>query len=319
MDTVAEAAADADLASAVGTDLPAPGSARPGQAVQAQAPATAGKPPPGRREPKPLLTAIGLGVTLLGVIVLGLAGYLYGASGIQENRAQSTLYASLRYQLSQQIAPLAATTPGAPVAILDIPEIGIKNMVVVEGTSSENLMLGPGHAPDTPLPGEYGVAEIFGRRATFGAPFGRLTELKKGDTLTVITGQGPAKYTVAAEGDSRLLVEDPAPNRLLLVTACSAYVPTTYCYFDADLTSTTQQDPGGRPALTPAETPLSGDTGALVLTMVWGFALLIVSAAGTAGVTRWSPMLTYLAAAPLALAVLWNLYQSLAALLPNLY
>lgn len=266
-----------------------------------------------------MLNAIGLGVTLLGVLLLSFVGYLYGASGIQENRAQSTLYASLRYQLSQQLAPLAATTPGAPVAILDIPAIGIKNMVVVEGTSAENLMLGPGHAPDTPLPGEFGVAEIFGRRATFGAPFGRLPQLKKGDTVTVITGQGPAKYTVAAEGDSKLLVEDPAPDRLLLVTACSAFVPTTYCYFDADLTSTPQQDPGGRPALTPAQTPLSGDTGALVLTLVWGIALLIVSAAATVGAARWSPMPAYLAAAPLVLAVLWNLYQSLAALLPNLY
>lgn len=277
------------------------------------------QPPASRREPKPALNAIGLGVTLLGVILLGFVGYLYGASGIQQNRAQSTLYASLRYQLSQQIAPLAATTPGAPVAILDIPEIGIKNMVVVEGTSSENLMLGPGHAPDTPLPGEYGVAEIFGRRATFGAPFGRLTELKKGDTLTVITGQGPAKYTVAAEGDSKLLVEDPAPNRLLLVTACSAVVPTTYCYLDADLTGAPQEDPGGRPALTQAQTPLSGDPGALVLTLVWGLALLVVSAAATVSAARWSPMPAYLAAAPLVLAVLWNLYQSLAALLPNLY
>lgn len=297
-------------APAIGTELPV---------VPADPPATAGTPPPARREPKPLLNAIGLGATLLGVLLLGFVGYLYGASGIQENRAQSTLYASLRYQLSQQLAPLAATTPGAPVAILDIPEIGIKNMVVVEGTSPENLTLGPGHAPDTPLPGESGVAEIFGRRATFGAPFGRLTELKKGDTLTVITGQGPAKYTVAAEGDSKLLVEDPAPNRLLLVTACSAYVPTTYCYLDADLTSAPQQDPGGRPALTPAETPLSGDSGALVLTLVWGLALLIVSAAATVGAARWSPMPAYLAAAPLLLAVLWNLYQSLAALLPNLY
>jgi sortase A len=155
--------------------------------------------------------------------------------------------------------------------------------------------------------------------ATLGAPFGRLTQLKKGDTITVITGQGSAKYTVAAEGDSKLLVEDPAPNRLLLVTACSAYVPTTYCYFDADLTSTPQQDPGGRPALTPAQTPLSGDTGALVLTLVWSLALLIVSAAATVGAARWSPMPAYLATAPLVLAVLWNLYQSLAALLPNLY
>jgi sortase A len=96
-------------------------------------------------------------------------------------------------------------------------------------------------------------------------------------------------------------------------------VPTSYCYLDADLTSTAQQDPGGRPLITAAETPLSGDSGALVLTLIWGMALVTVSAAGTIGAARWSPWLAYLATVPLALAVLWNLYQSLAALLPNVY
>jgi len=262
---------------------------------------------------------IGIGLILLGVFLLGFLGYLYGLSAIEEARAQSTSYATLRGQLAQQVAPLGATTPGAAVAILTIPAIGIRNMIVVEGTSPENLELGPGHVRNSPLPGQNGVAEIFGRRATFGAPFGRLMELKRGDKVTVITGQGKASYTIVARGDSRHLVEDPAPNRLLLLTACSPVIPTSYCYLDAEITSAPQQDPGGRPAITTAETPLSGDTGVLVLTMVWGLALVIISVAGTVAAARWSPGLAYLAAAPLALAVLWNLYQSLAALLPNVY
>ena len=262
---------------------------------------------------------IGVGLLLLGLFLLGFAGYMFGLSGIQEARAQSTSYATLRAELGQQVAPLGATTPGSPVAILTIPAIGIKNMIVVEGTSPENLELGPGHVRDTPLPGQNGVAEIFGRGATFGAPFGRLTQLRRGDKLTVITGQGKAAYTSIAWGDSGHLVEDPAPNRLLLFTTCSALVPTTYCYLDAELTSPPQTDPGGRPEITSAETPLSGDSGALVLAMIWGLALVIISAAGTVAAHRWSPWLAYLVAAPLALAVLWNLYQSLAALLPNVY
>jgi len=217
------------------------------------------------------------------------------------------------------VAPLAATTPGAPVAILDIPAIGVKNMIVVEGTSPQNLELGPGHVRNTPLPGENGVAEIFGRRATFGAPFGKLGELHRGDKLTVITGQGKAAYTVVARGDSSHLVKDPAPNRLLLLTACSATVPSTYCYLDAQLTSAPQQDPGGRPPITAAETPLSGDASVLLLTMVWGIALVMISVAGTVAAARWSPWLAYLTTAPIALAVLWNLYQNLAVLLPNVY
>jgi LPXTG-site transpeptidase (sortase) family protein len=273
---------------------------------------------------RPALQILGVGSTLLGVFLLGFVGYLFGLSGLQEARAQRTLYSTFRLELGNlgtgtQIAPIAATTPGAPVALLDIPEVGIDKMVVVEGTSPENLTLGPGHLPSTPLPGEYGVSVIYGRRATFGAPFGHLTQLKNGDKIKVVTGQGTFSYTVVAAGDSRHIIEDPAPNRLLLFTSCSALVPTTYCYYDADLTSSPQQDPGGRPAATAAEEPLSGDTSVLVLTMMWGVALVIISAAGTVAAARWSPWLAYLSAAPLALAVLWNLYQNLAALLPNLY
>jgi len=283
-----------------------------------QTPAT---PPQPTAQPDKDATAhgIGVGLILLGVFLFGFLAYLFGISGIQEARAQSNAYATLRALLGQQLAPLAATTPGAPVAILNIPAIGIKNMVVVEGTSPENLELGPGHLRNTPLPGEFGVAEIFGRRATFGAPFSRLGELHRGDKVKIITGQGTSSYTVIAKGDSSHLVKDPAPNRLLLLTACSATVPSSYCYFDAELTSAAQPDPGGRPLITAAETPLSGDTSILVLTMVWGLALVIISVAGTVAAARWSPWLAYLAAAPLALAVLWNLYQSLAALLPNVY
>jgi sortase A len=283
-----------------------------------QAPVTPPQPTP---QPEKDATAhgIGVGLILLGVFLFGFLAYLFGISGVQEARAQSNAYATLRAQLGQQVAPLATTTPGAPVAILNIPAIGIKNMVIVEGTSPENLELGPGHVRNTPLPGEFGVAQIYGRRATFGAPFGRLGELHRGDKVKIITGQGTSSYTIIAKGDSSHLVKDPAPNRLLLLTACSATVPSSYCYLDAELTSTPQQDPGGRPLITAAETPLSGDTSVLVLTMVWGLALVIISVAGTVAAARWSPWLAYLATAPLALAVLWNLYQSLAALLPNVY
>src|SRR5260370_16808745 len=281
-------------------------------------PAPAAGPPRLHIQPS-TARGIGIGLILLGVFLLGFLCYLYGLSAIEEARAQSTSYATLRGQLAQQVAPLGATTPGAPVAILTIPAIGIKNMIVVEGTTPENLELGPGHVRNTPLPGQNGVAEIFGRRATFGAPFGRLMELKLGDKLTAITGQGKASYTIVARGDSRHLVEHPAPNRLLLFTASSSAIPTSYSYLPPQLTSAPRHHPGGRPASTTAETPLSGDSGALVLTMVWALALVIISVAGTVAAARWSPWLAYLAAAPLALAVLWNLYQSLAALLPNVY
>jgi sortase A len=55
------------------------------------------------------------------------------------------------------------------------------------------------------------------------------------------------------------------------------------------------------------------------MTMVWSLALAMVAAIGTVAATRWSPWAAYLAVVPVAIAVLWNLYENLAALLPNLY
>jgi sortase A len=284
------------------------------------------RPPRPARPPRPpvtgreqVLRAVGAGVLLLGLFVLGLAGYLYGLSGVQEARTQTTMYATLSGQLANSLGPTGPVTPGTPVAVMTIPAIGMRNVVVVEGTSPENLMLGPGHVRDTPLPGQAGVSEIYGRRTTFGAPFGRIPELGLNDTIKVATGQGTSTYKVVAFGNSAHLVQNPASNQLILLTAASATVPAYFTYVDADLTSTVQPEPGGLPAVYSDETALSGDDGALVTALLWALALAGVSAAGTFAVTRWSPWPVYLAVAPIALAVLWNLYQSLAALLPNVY
>lgn len=315
----AQPGAENGAAESVGEPAPAPSTPTPAAPASPAAKSAPVTRPAQKRQQLPVMQGVGLGLTLLGVFLLGFVAYLYGASAIEEARAQSTLYPKLQVELGNEIAPLAATTPGNPVAILSIPSLGIQRMIVVEGTTPANLMLGPGHLRNTPLPGEFGVSEILGRRATFGGPFTRLLDLRRGDKINVITGQGHSSYTVVAKGDSLHLVEDPDPNRLLLVTSCSALIPTTFCYFDADLTTPPQQDPGGRPAISPAEVPLSGDTGTLVETMMWGLALVLVSAAATFAAARWSPWLAYLTAAPVVLAVLLNLYHNLAALLPNVY
>jgi sortase A len=276
------------------------------------------RPAPGPE--RPILRAAGTGLLLLAGLALGLAGYLYGLSGAQEARAQTILYTRLRYELANQVAPLGPTAPGSPVAVLDIPAIGIRDMVVVQGTSPENMTLGPGHLRDTPMPGQAGVSEIFGRRATFGAPFARLTGLRPGDVIVTYTGQGRSVYRVAALGGSQQVrIEDPEPNRLVLVTASSPVVPSYYFEVDARLVSVTRPGPPVARVLNAPEVALASDDGALVLTFIWGAALAAVSALGTYAALRWSPWAAYLAAVPLALAVLWNLFQSLAALLPNLY
>jgi len=263
-----------------------------------------------------------VGLVLLAFVLLGFAGYLYGLSGIQEARTQAILYQRLQGELAQnngEVAPLGPTTPGSPMAILDIPSIGIHDLVVVEGTSPENQTLGPGHLRDTPYPGQGGVSEIFGRRATFGAPFAHLTQLRPGAFIETITGQGESTYTVVAIGNSKERIVDRAPNQLLLFTASSPVIPSYYVEVDAHLTSAPRPGPAVARQINAPELVLAGDHGALVLTTLWAVALAIIGGLGTLAAIRWSPWAAYLAAVPPAIAVLWCLYQSLAMLLPNIY
>jgi sortase (surface protein transpeptidase) len=295
------------------------------------APASAGPPAGSSGMRRPVLRITAMAMLLLAGVLLGYVVYLYGLSDVQEARSQSLLYSQFQLELANQVAPLGPngpngldgaagpTIPGSPVAILNIPSIGIRDLVVVQGTTPQNLMVGPGHRPDSPLPGQPGVVQIYGRRATFGAPFSRLGELRPGDIITAITGQGSSTYAVAAAAPSSMIIKDPSPGRMVLLTAYSPTVPTYYYQVDADLISTVKPSPGVAPAVYSTELPLANDTSTLAMTMVWSIALVLVAAIGTVAAIRWSRWAAYLAGVPLAMAVLWNLYESLAALLPNLY
>src|SRR6478736_2654862 len=56
--------------------------------------------------------------------------------------------------------------PGDAVGKIVIPSIGVSEFVV-ERTDTDNLRKGPGHYPDTPLPGERGTVAIAGHRTTY--------------------------------------------------------------------------------------------------------------------------------------------------------
>jgi sortase A len=327
-DPLARSAAAADpLAPAGRPDPLAPPAG--GQAAGSARPGTSTSGPAGRETTSaagpraPLRVVIVRGVAtsllLLALLIIGFAAYLYGASNIQETSAQHRLYTTLARELGKEIGPLGPVPPGRPVAIMNVPEIGMKNVVVVEGTTGENMMRGPGHVRSTPLPGQLGASVIYGRRETFGAPFGRLGELRPGDTISVITQQGTSQYRVAAIGDSQHPVEDSDLNRLILLTASSRDVPSYFLEIDADLTSKINNGPVVLPATGPSEQALAGDDSALVLTMTWALALAVVSVGASTAATRWSAGPVYLIAAPVVLAIAWNLYENLAALLPNLY
>ena len=68
--------------------------------------------------------------------------------------------------------------------------------IVVEGATAEALTKGPGHFPETPLPGQLGNAAIAGHRTTHLHPFFDIDKLQPGDEIIVTTLNGRYVYHV---------------------------------------------------------------------------------------------------------------------------
>jgi sortase A len=103
-----------------------------------------------------------------------------------------------------------------------IPSIGVSEYVV-EGTDADNLRKGPGHYPDTPLPGQRGTSAIAGHRTTYGAPFRNLDKLKHNDRIVLELPYGTFVYRVdktQVVDDSALWVTRPVGHPQLVLTAC---------------------------------------------------------------------------------------------------
>jgi sortase A len=87
------------------------------------------------------------------------------------------------------------TRPGDPIGRLRVPSVGISK-VFVAGTNGPELRKGPGHYPDTPLPGVHGTVAIAGHRTTYGAPFRKLDDIDRGDRIEVEMPYGTFTYAV---------------------------------------------------------------------------------------------------------------------------
>jgi sortase A len=112
--------------------------------------------------------------------------------------------------------------PGDALGKLLIPSIGVSEYVV-EGTDAANLRKGPGHYPETPLPGQRGTVAIAGHRTTYGAPFRKLDKVKKGDRIIVELPYGTFIYRVERTqivDDSALWVTKKVGYNRLVLTAC---------------------------------------------------------------------------------------------------
>jgi sortase A len=84
---------------------------------------------------------------------------------------------------------------GEPVGRLRAAAIGL-DAVVVHGTEGATMRKGPGHYPDTPLPGARGSVAIAGHRTTYGAPFRDVDDLEAGDRIELDMPYGDFTYRV---------------------------------------------------------------------------------------------------------------------------
>ena len=114
------------------------------------------------------------------------------------------------------------TETGDPVARIRIPEVGV-NKVIVEGTDGGSLRKGPGHYPETPLPGIRGTVAVAGHRTTYGAPFRDLDKLESRDEVIVEMPYGRFVYVVEREqivDPTATWVTRRVDHDRLVLTAC---------------------------------------------------------------------------------------------------
>jgi len=146
------------------------------------------------------LGALGRVLITLGLLILLFVGYQLWGTGLYTARAQSDLEHDFDRQLEEVPTEGLEQSPPPPpegdaVARISIPKIGV-DWIVVEGVATADLQKGPGHFPDTPMPGELGNAAIAGHRTTYGAPFHRLDELAAGDEIVLTTLVGTFHYVL---------------------------------------------------------------------------------------------------------------------------
>ena len=151
--------------------------------------------PPGSGElgprPRPAWRVLvsGLGQTLItaGVVILLFVAYELWWTGFTTRHYQHQLLNALHTEWTRGIT-ISNPPFGSGIAILRIPRFGSGyHFVVVQGTSTADLIKGPGHYPGTAMPGQVGNFAVAGHRTTYLHPFYNLNQLKTGDPIVLET------------------------------------------------------------------------------------------------------------------------------------
>ncbi len=236
----------------------------------------------------------GLGKTLIatGLLMFGFVAYQLWGTGIETARAQNALENEFEDLLAgttttdaptivdtvpentvpedptvpdtapdvtaPDTVPVEAQTPvveeGDPIARIEMPTIGVDN-IVVAGVEKSDLKKGPGHYPETPMPGQLGNAAIAGHRTTYGQPFFDIDKLEVGDEIVVTTLDGRFVYRVTGQqivspSDYQVVATvDPTTATLTLTSCHPKWTARERIIITSELDTAASSGPAGEPVI----------------------------------------------------------------------
>ncbi|WP_214103536.1 sortase [Acrocarpospora catenulata] len=288
-------------------------------------------PPEARRAGKAALNAVGI----MGVLLIAFTFYASWFGHLMYERNQRIMLDALNDDLTAAATIAAAPQAtdrdltaiperGKPIALLEIPKLGLRE-VIVQGTGTAELRAAVGHYRPSPMPGQSGNAVLAGHRNLYGSPFSRLGEMAAGDKIVATTQEGQFTFTVelveqAGTGRDDFLGQETFVNRLTLLTtsedAGSGGRLAVVSRLDGQPASLKTVDPSQPKS---DELGLGRDTSAWGAALGWG-GLLLALLAGTIHLYRiWRRASAYLITTPplLAVGLLW--FEALARLIPSTY
>ncbi|MGH3519680.1 MAG: class E sortase [Haloechinothrix sp.] len=144
-----------------------------------------------------LIRSLGELLITAGVIVLLFVFYTLYVTNWESARKQADARAGLDDSWSQQRQVRPELTDGEAFARIYIPSFGADyQFTIQEGVGAQSLEVGPGHYPDTAMPGEPGNVGVAGHRVGKGAPFNDLDLLNPCDAIVIETATAFFVYRV---------------------------------------------------------------------------------------------------------------------------
>ncbi|MBF8185612.1 class E sortase [Nonomuraea sp. K274] len=144
-----------------------------------------------------MLRAMGEISITAGLILMLFCAYLLWGTGAYTQSRQLLLQRELQ---ARERGHLERIELGKAVALLRIPRLGRDyEYAVVEGVDAEHLKSGPGHYPDSAMPGQIGNFVVSGHRTTYAAPFNEIDDLERDDEIVVEAREARYTYRVTSQ------------------------------------------------------------------------------------------------------------------------